>query len=126
MTIQLNLTDDQLQEMAAASIAAAIGPEQRETLVTEALKALFEKRAEHRYGEQPSSPIHDAFIRAMVKEAEKVAEELIQADEEIVAKVRSIMTEAIEKALVVDREKVVSALAQSITNAMFKLDEEKY
>lgn len=117
----LRLGEEKLQELASAAVVAAMGPEEREALIASAIKQLFQKKEGRGYGHLATSPLHEAFTRAMTRHAETIAEESITSDEELTEKIRGVVREAIEKVLVKDREETVKVVAMAIRSAMFDL-----
>jgi len=119
---QMTINDDRLQDLAASAVVAAMGPEEREALIANALKDLMTNK-ERGYGFNRTSPLHDAFSRAMTARAETIAKEIIEADESITEQVTEMVREAINRVVVRDREATITKIAQAVERALFKLEE---
>lgn len=119
---QLQLDEDELQTLAAAAITAAMGPEEREELITTALKSLLQKE-DRGFGSRYQSPLHTAFKDACQKVAKGIAEEMIQKDEKVRGQIVDMVKEATERVVVRDREETVNRLAAAIRSAFFHLEE---
>jgi hypothetical protein len=115
--LQVDLPIEMLKQIASEAILNAISPEQRDTLVRNAVAYLVTPPENRSYG--PSySPITQAFHDGIRSVAIRIAMEMFEKDETVRLKIRELLNEALEKVMVANREKTVQRIGEAIVDGM--------
>lgn len=115
--MQLNLNDEQMRSVVTAAILQTISPEQRDTLIQEALKSLLVPKQSDYYGTK-KTPIQEAFERAAFQVAMRVAEGYFAENETVRAEMEGLVAEAWQKVVGEGRIRVVDRMADAIVVAL--------
>ena len=114
--MSLNLDPAVFQTVVADAILKQIGPEQRDVLITAALKSLMEVPPKTSYGSAPKSPLQEAFNHATYQIAIEVVRVEMHKPENL-ALFTSLVSQALQKALT-DSNEMISNLASVIASAI--------
>lgn len=116
MDVQIN--PDAMAALVSKAILEGIDNEQRNLLLEQAVTALVTPVKNERWSTDPGkTPLQEAFARAAQVVVNKVAMELVEANEEFAARVRDLIGEAIAVAAESDyglKEKVGRAVADAL------------
>jgi len=113
---KINLEQMGLHSVISAAILAALDQQSRELLIKGALEHLLTPGAG--YSGKQASPLEDAFKHALNRLAFQLAEETLANDAAVKDKIQGLLSEAMETVFVTNREKTVTKIAESITEAM--------
>ena len=117
MTARIDLSDEQLHDIVSEAILQAIDEKQRDAILQEAVRGLLERKKSGVYGDYVT-PIQEAFNLAVEGVARNAAREMMDSDEEIKAKVRSLLKDVLEKIFGEQREKAIDALAEAFRKGL--------
>ncbi len=118
--MNLNLNDEQLQSVLATAVMSLISPENRESLIKEAVASLLKVPEKQLYGNTPKAPLQEAFGHATYQVALKIAAETLE-NPEYRTLIDSVIADGLKKALVTDREDTVSKVAHAFSEAIAKV-----
>lgn len=107
-----------MREVVSSAIMTSISQEQRNILITNAVKHLLTPKESAGYGRQSQSPLEEAFNDAMRLNARRLAEELLQQDTGIQTQLRELITEAVLKLMTNNREATVDKIAAAIAEGI--------
>lgn len=118
--MDLTLSDDQLRAIVVEALFSKLDQSAVKEMVTKALASLMQPQKDN-YGRQTSpGQLQQAVETALVKLAQKVCEEEF-AKEETRAKVSTLVQEAVEKTLVLERDSTVAAMTNAFRDSLFAL-----
>lgn len=122
---KINLDEKAITDLTSAGILAQLGAEQRDRLLKESLVFLLSKRTvgEGWNKKEYPSPLQDAFDSALRNTAVGIARTLFETDEGIKEKVKSVIEDAVNKALTEKRDELVDGIAEAVLKG-FKIKEE--
>ena len=116
--MDVRLNDDTMKDIIAKAVIDTLTPEKREELISAAIKALLTPSTSTGiYGNQPKSPLQDAFDTAVRSVANEVAREQIMANTELRAKIKDMIGEAWLK-LVANESGIVEKLASALERGL--------
>jgi hypothetical protein len=113
----LPINDDQLRALISGAILSAIGPEQRDAMLTEAIKHLMTPAQDGYYG-KTMTPIQRAFNDAASAIASKHFAAMMEADIAFQERLKGMLAEAMERLFTVNREKVITAMVTAVQRGM--------
>lgn len=116
--MQLNVTDEQLQSVITAAILQSLGTEQRDALMTEAIKGLMELKQDNGYGRSKRTQLQEAFQNAAYTVANKMAREFFEQDENAQAQMKQLVIDAWLAAMTTGREALVERIASNISKSL--------
>jgi hypothetical protein len=118
--MDLKLSDEQLRAIVADALFNQIDQTQIQKMVTGALVALMQPQ-KNDYGREVSpGRLQSAVEEALLKVArEVVGQEMAKG--EVQAQISSLVTEAIERVMVKERERTVEHMASSFRSALWSL-----
>lgn len=114
----IKLTDEQWSGIVGAAVLQAVTPENRDTLIKEALANLLTPKSVGGYGSRATSPLQDAFSQAMHRHAYEEISRLLKEDPEIIANLQAVIRTAIVKML--ENEEVIGGFAKVAVSAFEK------
>lgn len=112
----LKLDGEALSQLASAQILAQLTAEEKKGILEQAVRFLLTPQRGN-WG-SGKTPLQDAFEMAIKGTAVQVARGIIEGSPEIQERVRQMVAEAYEIALVERRDATVQLIAESITAAM--------
>lgn len=115
-SLTVSLDPVALREATTQAIMGVLTPEIRERLIRESISALLAPSTNS--WDRGASPLQEAFNRAVTNVANQMAREWIEADETIKAKIRTLMTEAAQKMLSVDTDKLAERMADAFVHSL--------
>lgn len=116
----MNLNDVNLEPIVAKAIMETITPEARETLLVKAIQDYLTKSTpgHDRFSQRPS-PLQEAFNSAVRIQAEKMAREMMNDDEDMKKRLKELLEEVTNRVFTGDaREKLVESMASSLGRAI--------
>ena len=120
MDIKLDL--DQIKELVSESIYASLDEQKKETLIKGALIHLLTPTGNSVYSPK-TSPLEDAFNRAIFICAREISTDLLSKNEETKQKITGLLMEALTKITETNREKTIDRLANAITDGLAYRDQ---
>ncbi|GAC1475754.1 MAG: hypothetical protein PVSMB8_00800 [Vulcanimicrobiaceae bacterium] len=121
--MQLNLTDAQLQQVVTAAVLAAISGPDRDKLLGDAIAGLLKERAYPGMSYDQRTRLQVAFGDAVQVIAKEQVRAAFSDDARTRKMLNDILREAIERAFVQEREKLVERVALTIGAALSKIDQ---
>lgn len=116
--MEIKLSEEMMRELVGEALLKAITEEQRTVLVQGAIRELLSPKRDG-YSGRSSTPLQDAFNRAIYDVAHKLVAEKLTADPEVQAKVGALVSEAFVRAFEADRrEDLVSKIARAISDGL--------
>jgi hypothetical protein len=116
--MEIKLTDEQLHGLVSEAILRALDENQRNILIQNAIAVLLAPKKDS-YGYKITTPLQDAFNNAIAVVSQRIASETMLNDENVKAKMRGLLDEAMDRVFDKDREKHVQRVADSISSAMY-------
>ena len=120
--MEIKLDENNLKELVSEAILRSLDEGQRNTLIQGAIAHLLTPPAATSYDRKPASPIQAAFNNALYQVANRVAAEMLTADTEITAKVKSLLVDAVDRLANETRETTVNRIADAIRRGMTDRD----
>lgn len=114
--MKLMIPDEQIHEYVAQAILHSLDAEAKNMILAEAIKQLNMQKGSG-YGPS-SSPLQDAFNRAVVSVANTQVMELVKENSDFQRSIREVVQQGVERWLGLDKEKLVEKIAESITKAL--------
>lgn len=115
--MEIKLDSQQLQELMAQAVFASLDEVKRDVLIKGAIQHLITKPHGNGYYDR-TSPIEDAFRAAVRQVAEKIANDMLNNDADLTAKIRALVNEALVRLMDTNREKTVEKIADAIAAGM--------
>jgi uncharacterized membrane-anchored protein YjiN (DUF445 family) len=110
--MEIKIEQEKVQAIISQAILKELGENQRDMLIAQAIEYLLKEQASGSgYSSTKFIPLHQAFNSAVAHSAQKVARELVENDEQIQAKLKALLTEAMEKVFNEKRETMVDSMA---------------
>lgn len=95
----INIESEALQAIVSKAILEGIDADQKQAILEQAVSALIKPQGERRYGVEPTTPLQDAFDLAVRSVVNSVAREVVEENQELRAKVREMVSQAMASAL---------------------------
>jgi hypothetical protein len=113
----LPINDEQLRALISGAILSAISAEQRDAMLTEAIKHLMTPAQDGYYGTR-ITPIQRAFNDAATGVARKLFTELVEGDAAFQERLKGMLAEVTERLFTANREKVIAAMVTAVQRGM--------
>lgn len=114
---EFKIEGDVLGQMIGAAVLGQIGQEQRDLLVQAAITHLLNpERGQGMFG-SGVSPLQKAFNQAVEMFARKHVSQELEANGELAEKVKAIIADGIEAAVVAGREKLVEKISKAVADS---------
>lgn len=114
MNIQIN--PDDVKALVSEAILKTLDDEKRATLIKDAIAHLLTPPTGGGYGYDKTTPLQSAFRVAVEHTARRLCLEMLEQDEGLKGQIRALLTEAMEKAMTTQREKVVNDMAENFAS----------
>ena len=116
MDIKLNV--DQVKDIVSEAVLRSLDQDTRNTLIQGAIKSLLEPVGKDTMYSKAKSPLQQAFEQAVYSVAISIARETMEKDTIVQQQIKVLLTEAMEKVMIQNREKTVDLIANAITTGM--------
>jgi hypothetical protein len=113
----IHLDDAQLKSIISEAILTSLTEERRAAIIKAAIEWLVAPSENGSYYGSRKSPLESAFNSAIADLARKLAAEQLESTE-MVDRVRLLITEAAQRALETNREKLVENVANAISKGL--------
>jgi hypothetical protein len=114
--MEFTLKDEQLQDIVQAAVLASITPENRNSLIVEAIKQLLARPVGSNF--EKRSQLQQIFDRSAISAAEKYITEALAKDDTFTAEISKLIQDASAKCFGPNREKMVESLSNHIRLAI--------
>lgn len=114
----INLTDDDMRGLLAGVISSNLTSDQRDKLITDAIKGLLEAQKDSYGRAEKPSKLAEIFGNAVYLWANIACKEYITNNKEIQDQITSIIADGYKKALIDNRDQTVEAVAQAISKSL--------
>lgn len=119
--MELKIDPQNLKDLMGQAIMASLTPEVKALLIQASLDKIVAPRStSSAYNAQKTSPLEDAFDQAMHIVVRQLAAEVLEGSE-TKEKLRSLLTQAVNKILTSDQDNLSSVLASSIAKGLSTL-----
>lgn len=116
----INFSNEEMSALVSKAIIEGLGDDQRNLLIKQAIESLMTVDNRDSYGRDKRNRLQIAFDEAVVNHARRVASEELAKDENV-AKLHSLVAEAIERLFTGDvRADVIEAMVKGMTELMRK------
>lgn len=115
--MEIKFDEKQLKEVVSEAILTSIDSQKRDILIKSAIQSLLEKtRSGGYYSDE--TVLERAFREAAYETAKQIVHEMLEKDETVMQKMRSIVADGVFLALDKNRSETVANVAHSITSAL--------
>lgn len=116
----IKIESDAMNAIVSKAILEGIDADQKQAILEQAVNALIKPRQTSTYSRETTTPLQDAFELAVQQTVGQVAREMVSENQELLAKVRELVTDAMAEAVKEPytklREAVNRAVADSIVS----------
>ncbi len=116
--MDLKLDDKKLEEILVAAVLSQLDGEARDRIMREAVVYLMTPQSSGYAGSKAESPIQRAFRDAVNGVARTVAVEMLEQNEDVKTKLRTLLSDAAEKAFGEKRAEWVDRVASAIQDGL--------
>lgn len=120
--MDVKLDSEEMRSVISEALLRAIDVKTRDALIKESLQNLLEKPTGGGLYGTKTSPIEDAFRNAASVVAMQEARRLLESDADFLAKLQSMIADAVRLMTDTNREKCVSSLADTLATALLPKD----
>lgn len=114
---EIKIESDAMQAIVSKAILEGIDADQKQAILEQAVAALIKPRGEKRYGmPDPTTPLQDAFDTAVRSVVNQVAREFVEENQELRAKVREMVAQAMATALDSPGTKLQGAVRDAVAD----------
>ena len=122
--MKIEIDESKLKGLVSEAVMKFLDEETRNTLIMGAIQYLMTPESKG-YGQDPTSPLEDAYRVAVERCATIVAREIV--DGEYKEKVEGVVRDALKKAFEPGaRDKLVERLVEAMGEHLWKLEKERY
>jgi hypothetical protein len=116
--MDLKIEQKDVAEFVSAALLTKLDQNARDELIKEALKTLISPPERNSYGQLQKSPLQEAFDQAVRRTTQTIAYDMIEENAEFKAKLKELITEAVEVLFTRKREDVTNKIADAIIKGM--------
>lgn len=110
--ITLTLDPIALREATSQAIMGILTPEMRQKMIEEAIKGVLTPPSSQ-YERNLPSPLQRAFDAATIEVARAIATDMVSKDERIAAKMRELVSAAVQRLTAIDTEKMTKLVVDA-------------
>lgn len=114
----IKIESDAMQAIVSKAILEGIDDNQRDAIMEQAVAALITPRGERRYGVEPTTPLQDAFERAVQQTVGQIAHEMVSENQALLAKVCELVTDAMAEAVKEPHTKLREAVNRAVADSI--------
>jgi hypothetical protein len=121
--VEFKLNDAQIKDIVGEAILTQLDEETRATLIKEAIAYLVTKQTSRGYGHEDTSPLQDAYRRAVGQAANVVCKEMVN---DYLPQIEEVVRGALDKVFSdAMRGELVEKVAEGITSVFWNLQHPK-
>lgn len=122
--MKIDLGDsEQLKAIMSAAIFQSLDDVKKEAMIKQAIAHLLAPgEPVYQGGKRRPSLLEEAYQWAVETHAKRMAHEILEQDDTVKGQIRSLLSEAMERALVTHREATVERLANALGDGLWKRD----
>ncbi len=116
--MQITLDQELVKSVVSEAILKSLDDQKREAMIQGAIKHLITPSSD-RYGYgQKLTPVEEAFREAVRTVCAKLAQDLIENNEDVKTRIRDLLTESMERVLTSNREVTIARVSNALIDGM--------
>lgn len=114
----LDLTDEQFKSIVSGAILQSLDADKRDALIKGAIQHLLTPSPDRGGYGQRTTPLQDAFNRAVENVSSGIAKDMIEKDADLQTKIRALLNEALTSVFESKREETIQRVAAAFAKGL--------